>query len=314
MMPTFLSRLDLDPTQYPGGVGIWGALAAIFDTTSHQVEHGVHVHARRTAKGKKEIDASYGEVHVAFGNVSTTISEVNATPYVAGAALGLPLQSVLCPYCGEAHLDTERYAVHPHLRHLCKSCGLEFLEPLRCVGNPIIAVKEKLGDRSLSRPTTPGLPGPLRIKQSDPHFAGGILIWGSNPAILWTAQRNEAEGIHVHAFKRGIAEPIVDDTYQVVEIDGIRIDAKMVRHFMIQQSLRYLSAAIQALGCEKCGAEHFDEAVPFAVEPHRNHPCANCGFLIVSSTPVVSNPIVNVLARLYSNAAAAGLAKNPLAP
>jgi len=314
MMATFFPHLDLDPTLYPGGVGIWGALPAIYDTTTLPVEHGVHVHARRAPMRAKEIDASYGEVRVVFGSSSTTITEASATPYVAGAVLGLPIREVACPSCGVAHLDAERFAVRPHQRHLCQACGFEFLEADRSIGNPIITAKKKLGDVALSRPTTPGLPGPLRIKQSDPHFSGGILIWASNPAILWTAQRNEAEGIHVHAFKAGTALPVVDDTYQRVEIDGISINPMMARVFMVQQSLPYLSGAIQPLTCTQCGADHFDEAAPFAVEPHRNHPCAACGFVFVTSSPVVSNPIASVLAQLYSSASGAGLQKNALAP
>jgi hypothetical protein len=313
-MLTFLPSLDLDPTQYPGGVGIWGALPAIYDTTSFVIEHGVHVHARRAPKRMKEIDASYGEVRVIVGASSTTITEASATPYVAGAVLGLPLRNVSCPGCSAIHLDTERFAVHPHQRHLCQQCGLEFLEADRSIGNPIIIAKQELGDVVLSRPTTPGLRGPLRIKQSAPHFSGGILIWASNPAILWTAQRNEAEGIHVHAFKAGTPDPAVDDTYQCVEIDGISIIPAMARVFMVQQSLPFLSGAVQSLNCTKCGAEHFDDVVPFAVEPHRNHPCVVCGFVLVTSVPMISNPIVNVLHRLYAGASAAGLRKNPLAP
>jgi hypothetical protein len=309
-----LPRLVLDPAQYPGGVGIWGALPAIYDTTTLPVEHGVHVHARRAPGRKKEIDESYSEVSVVAGCSSTKVAEASATPYVAGAVLGLPLQDVSCPFCGELHLDIERFAVHPHQRHLCQGCGVEFLEANRSIGNPIISAKRKLGDVALSRPTTPGMSGPLRLDQSAKAFEGGILIWASNPAILWTGPRQEAEGIHVHAFRVGTALPTVDETYQRVEIDGISIVPTMARVFMVQQSLPYLSGAVQALSCTKCGADHFDDAIPFAVEPHRNHLCTVCGFVLMTSAPVVSNPIVKVLARLYANALSVGLKKNPLAP
>jgi len=314
MNPKPLPRLDLDPSEYSGGVGIWGALPAIYDTTTFPVEHGVHVHARRTANRSKEIDASYGEVNVIVGTTSTIISEERATPYVAGAVLGLPLTDLSCPYCAAPHLDADRFAIHPHQRHLCQACGREFLEADRAVGNPIVAAKRTLGDRTLSRPTTPGRPGPLRISQQSPHFSGGILIWASNPAILWTATRREAEGIHVHAFERDVPEPVVDDTYQLLEVDGIAIDPEMTRVFMVQQSLPHLRSAIAALSCPKCEAAHFDRAVPFAVEPHANHWCGSCGGSWATSTPIVSNPIVGVLAQLYANASLVGLRKNPAAP
>jgi transposase-like protein len=314
MTPTFLPRLDLDPALYPGGVGVWGALPAIYDTTRLPVEHGVHVHARQAPKQKKDIDGSYGEVHIATGSSTVVITEAAATPFVAGAVLGLPLRDIDCPYCGAPHLDADRFAIHPHQRHLCEGCGRDFLEPDRAVGNPVLIAKRQLNDIALTRPTTPGRPGPLRIKQSDPHFAGGVLVWASNPAILWTAQRDEADGIHVHAFDGVQPEPVVDDTYQRVEIDGIRLDPSMARVFMVQQSLPHLRGLVQRETCSKCGAEHFDETVPFAVEPHSNHRCARCGVMHVTQSPLIANPIVEVLATLYANAAKAGLRKNPVAP
>jgi len=313
MSPTFLPRLDIDPNQYLGGVGVWGALPAIFDTTRFPVEHGVHVHARRAPGRKKDFDGSYGEVHIALPGGSAVITEASATPYVAAAVLGVPVREISCPYCSEQHLDTDRFAVHAHQRHLCVFCGCEFLEAERSVGNPIVITKRALNDASQIRPTTPGLPGPLRIDQTNPALSGGVLIWGSNPAILWTASRDESEGIHVHAFQAGVAEPVVDETYQLVEIDGICLDAKMVRIFMVQQSLPYLSGAVLAVPCPRCNAPHFDDAIPFAVTPHRNHRCTDCLHDFATSAPVVANPLADVLERLYENAGVAGTGKNPLA-
>src|SRR5947207_2003358 len=58
--------LKLDPNKYPGGVGIWGAVPAIYDTTQLPMEFGVHVHARRKEAGKKLIDATYRSVQLAM--------------------------------------------------------------------------------------------------------------------------------------------------------------------------------------------------------------------------------------------------------
>jgi hypothetical protein len=63
----------------------------------------------------------------------------------------------------------------------------------------------------------------LVLKQAD--FPGGIQIWGSNPAIVWTASRHEKAGIHVHAFRRdGDGTPERDETFSEVVIDGVRLD------------------------------------------------------------------------------------------
>jgi transposase-like protein len=312
--PPQLATLDLDPAQYPGGIGIWGSLPAIYDTTQGVPEHGVHVHARKVAGRQKDIDQSYGLVNVALrSGVVVPIREVDATPYVAAAVLGLPVTEIVCPYCARSHLDEERFGVHPHQRHQCQSCGREFLESTRAIGNPIMRAKRELGDALLTRPTVPGR-GPLRIDQSQKYFGGGMLIWGSNPAIVWTAQRNEESGVHVHVFDGQNSSPTVDDTYDIVDVDGLRLEASMVRVFMVQQSFAHLRGLLSHVRCSACNASHFDELAPFAVEPHQNHTCTSCGHLEYTSAPTISNPVVDILDQLYANAARAGLKKNALAP
>lgn len=308
-----LPDLDLDPADFSGGVALWGALPAIYDTTQYPPEHGVHVHARKRPNQNKDIDASYGRVRLTTPSGVTTISETDAMPYVAGAVFSLPLRSISCPYCSASHLDEGRFSVHPHQRHLCLRCNREFLEADRAIGNPIVDAKRKLHDPTVSRTTTPAK-RKLRLKQSDAKFSGGLQIWGSNPAVLWTAGRTEESGIHVHAFHVGIDMPIVDNTFESVEIDSLILEACMVRVFMIQQSLMHLRGTVQHLRCPRCNASHFDDDAPFAVEPHCNHMCTSCLQTFWTPMPVVSNPVVDVLLELYANAAIVGRSKNPLAP
>src|SRR6266566_1064318 len=47
--------LMLDVSKYLGGVGLWGALPPILNTSNVPVERGVHVHARVKPDGLKEI-------------------------------------------------------------------------------------------------------------------------------------------------------------------------------------------------------------------------------------------------------------------
>jgi len=47
----------------------------------------------------------------------------------------------------------------------------------------------------------------LRVRQQE--YPGGVQIWGSNPAIIWSAEKAEEEGIHVHAFKGEDSKPDV---------------------------------------------------------------------------------------------------------
>ncbi len=163
-----LPVLDLDPRDYPGGVGVWGSLAAIYDTTKMEPEHGVHVHARKVPGRKKDIDESFGVVNLVLGAAQVPIGELEAQAYVAAAVLDLPMVGIVCPYCSAPHLDEQRFAVHPHQSHLCHACNRTFLDRERSVGNPIMVAKKELGDALVNRATVPGR-GPLRIDQSEEY-------------------------------------------------------------------------------------------------------------------------------------------------
>src|SRR5439155_3908534 len=85
--------LKLDPNNYPGGVGIWGAVPAIYDTTRLPREHGIHVHARREEAGKKPIDATNRTVQLTLprtprGQKVIAISELEAIYFMVGSVFG----------------------------------------------------------------------------------------------------------------------------------------------------------------------------------------------------------------------------------
>ncbi len=157
---------NLDPQLFPAGVGVWGALPAIYDTTKFDPEHGVHVHARSKPGRLKDIDESFDLVDVVLPSGKTiSIREPEATAYVAAAVLGLSVADIACPYCGVLHLDEARFAVHPHQRHLCSGCGEEFLLGERSIGNPIMVAKQAFENKPFARGIEPGLPL-IKIDQS----------------------------------------------------------------------------------------------------------------------------------------------------
>ena len=127
-----------------------------------------------------------------------------------------------------------------------------------------------------------------------------MQIWASNPAILWTAGRPEEEGIHVHLYKRGLVEPIVDETFGSVRIDGVDLEEVFVRQLMAQQALAYLKNKIVSLLCPKCSHPHFDQR-DSGFYPHKEHVCESCNTRFLTSGKrrlVVSNPLVAVFDRL----------------
>ena len=83
--------------------------------------------------------------------------------------------------------------------------------------DPVAFIREALGDLDAGRQPIRASED-LDIRQSD--YPGGIQIWASNPAILWTAPRPEQEGIHVHLFSDRHGPPVVDETFDLVRVDG----------------------------------------------------------------------------------------------
>jgi hypothetical protein len=193
----------------------------------------------------------------------------------------------------------KRNDVHPHRRHLCAGCGKHFTDTSVAVGNPIFGVRvgcdintqeSKLSDKKLD------------IKQSD--FPLGIQIWGSNPAFLWTSDRAEEEGIHVHAFRESADQPDLDETYGEVVIDGVKLDPLMVRILMAQSALPSLKSRILSISCPACGVSHFSVGES-AFTPAPSHTCKQCAHQFGASgrlRKTIGNPLLGILARLAQNA------------
>jgi hypothetical protein len=142
----------------------------------------------------------------------------------------------------------------------------------------------------------------LNIRQFD--YPGGIQIWGSNPAALWTAPHKEEAGIHVHILSEDGSETLIDETYSQVKIDGIALDPAMVRVFMAQSTLPHLARRVTDIHCSKCNQPHFDTG-ELAFTPHVIHHCTKCGSELRSGSRLrktIGNPMVDILAWLAKNA------------
>jgi transposase-like protein len=294
--------LELNPADYQGGVALWGAVPAVFDTSGLPPEVGIHVHARRD-DDEKEIDETYDEVILRYPrdlleSVRCVLTADAAVAYYISRFLNRDVSYLYCNYCGALHLDKGFFAVRPHRRHLCHGCGRYFRVESKGVSNPIALLRANQSiDKDAAAPVRPNRP--LEIRQVD--FPGGLQIWASNPVLLWTANRPEDEGLHLHAFS-GPGDLALDETYSSLTIDGISIDEAQVKHLMAQMALPYLANKVVCLECPKCGGEHFDQG-EMAFAPHVEHICESCGHRFI--TPgrrrlVVSNPFVKTRDRLVS--------------
>jgi len=294
--------LKLNIDKYSGGVALWGAMPAVYDTTTLPIERGIHVHARPTPNSKKELDFTYRAVRLLSDRLprgGVLISELDAIYYMASSVFGYGMKHVRCTYCGYAHLDRDWFSVHPHRRHLCAGCGRHFSDTEKAVGNPIIEVRTLCG---ISGHKTRPAKKKLQIKQAD--FPNGIQIWGSNPAFLWTTPRPEDEGIHVHGFLDDPHEPEFDETFSEVTIDGVRLGPEMVRIRMAQSALPSLKGRVMPIECPECGAAQFAKGED-AFTPSAYFTCRQCKQEFSPRgriRKVVANPLARILERLAEKA------------
>lgn len=289
----------LDLATYRGGIGLWGSVPPVFDTTLLPITDGVHVHARQERNGPKEIDRNYSVVQIKLPDEQEVvrIEKAAAYYYVAANIFEKKLADIRCPYCNHPHLDTDHHAVFEHRNHKCQACLQEFSTDQALIGNPLTFVKQRLGDPIAVRPARNIEGRTFSITQS--HYPGGIQLWGSHSAILWTAPRQEEYGIHVHCYDE-LGKEVVDETYGSVEIDGVEINIEMTRLFTAQQILPHLQNCICCLTCPSCEQLHFDRQ-DAAFTPHKDHLCDGCGFGFLSPIKCVSNPVVDVFRALYAN-------------
>jgi transposase-like protein len=298
--------LDLDLSAYLGGIALWGSVPAVYDTTEKSADRGIHVHARAIKGGEKVIDRTYRKLRIPLtkdliSDGWAEVDEIDAINFMVSSVFGFETITVNCPHCGFAHLDRDWFAVHPHRRHQCHGCGKQFSDSTVGIGNPLATLREML--RLPKAKLKPARKKAL-IKQTD--FPGGLQIWGSNPAIMWTADRDEEDGIHVHAFAN-VHEELpsgLDDTFAEVVIDGISLNAVHTRTYMAQSAMPHLEGRVVGLNCPKCGEPHFD-VDELAFTPHIDHICASCGTRFTARGQMkktIGNPFVGVREKLAGNA------------
>src|SRR5215469_13382251 len=136
---------SLDIDKYPGGIALWGAVPAVYDTTRLPIDRGIHIHARVSKDAKKEMDRTFRAVRIVGERLpkkGILVSELDAIYYMVTSIFGYEMRSVRCSYCDYPHLDRDWFSVHPHRRHLCAGCGKHFTDTESGVGNPIIGVRD----------------------------------------------------------------------------------------------------------------------------------------------------------------------------
>jgi len=230
-----LSPFTLNAKEYHE-VGIWCSLPAALSSRSiEERPPRIHVHVRQEAGEKKVVDRDYNAISLVYNEnlglfESTRITRVNITPpaafeFVCALEYGRAMDCIVCSRCGYPHLDLGDFARKPHRKHFCGNCGWD----ATWSKEPIVSTPLKLLHDHMAR-SAESL-SPKRSVNLDDYPGCNYNIWASTPAIVWTADRPQEVGIHVHVHDG--TRRVVDDTFSDVVFEGRPLDRKELFQKMV---------------------------------------------------------------------------------
>ena len=281
----------------------YGALRLpVYDTTVLPLERGIHVHARPEADAAKEIDDSFAAVRIVGSSVpegGILISEADAVHFMTSSVFGVEMSHILMralrPPASRCRLVQHPCPQPPPVQRvraiLQRSARLGREPHLRSAGG-------------LRREGSAAQECAGKARHQAIRLSGGIQIWGSSPALLWTSPTAESKGIHVHAFKTKTGPPAIDETYSAVVIDGVKLDPQQVRVLMAQRTLLSLRNRVAAIHCPDCAAPVFEDGL-LAFTPQVTHTCAKCGARFTAKgrlRKTIGNPLLGILPLLAKSA------------
>lgn len=213
---------EINPSDY-GSVGIWCSMPAALSTAPIAARPPrIHVHLRKEEGKKKDVDRDFNAISILYSDHQNLfgaedITRVNVTPpaafeFVRALEDGRPMACISCSYCKYPHLDLGDFAQEPHRKHFCGNCGRDSTwskDPI--ISTPLMPLHDQY-------PQARNFIDPGRSLNLDEHDGCHYTIWASTPAILWTAERPQERGIHVHVHDG--KKRIVDDTFSSVTLDG----------------------------------------------------------------------------------------------
>jgi hypothetical protein len=281
-VPTEL-RLNLDLGD--GDIAIWGVVPPAIEIGTPPVEPGkIHVHRRAHGEEKKDIDQSFDIVTLRHGDHEFVVEGVAAVAFSVAELSGQSVRVLTCHHCGGKHIDELMFATRPHSKHLCNSCGRNFIDTNGpSISNPLADLYETLK----VAPPRDSVTAPRSLNLDECSFAA-LQLWPSNSAIISTMPRPLETGFHVHAWDNAMSQ-IIDDTYLPVIYHGQPLDALAVRMLSVQRAVDP-KARIISLACKSCGQSLISPMTGW-IEPSTTHACSNCNEHTRTKRKVFVNPL-----------------------
>jgi len=119
-------------------------------------------------------------------------------------------------------LDLGSFARTPHAKHFCGNCGSDSVwSERKIVSTPLKPLHDQFNNSNT-------YVVPDRSINLDDYEGREFELWSSTPAVVWTADRPQVKGIHVHIYEGTIEgrRRIVDDTYGQVIYKGSALERK----------------------------------------------------------------------------------------
>jgi len=221
-------------------IGIWCSLPEALSSKPIQSRAPkIHVHKRFTGADKKVIDRDFDALVCSYNQdlslfQNPQITQIQITPpaafeFVRALEEAREVSCVTCKRCGYPHLDLGDFALKPHKKHFCGNCGNDSIWSKEAIAStPLKPLHDQFNNSN-------SYIYPDRQLNLDEYSGCDFDVWASTPAVLWTADRPQEKGIHVHVYDG--SKRIEDDTYSSVIYQGKELDRKMLWMQMVAHTL-----------------------------------------------------------------------------
>lgn len=222
-------------------VGIWCSMPPALTQagTGPKRRPKIHVHVRDEPGKDKVIDSDFKALSLYYNSStnlfgSIDITKVHLTPpsaleFVLALESGRSMGCINCRDCGYPHLDLGTFARKEHTKHLCGNCGRDNTwskEPI--ASTPLMPLHDQFSRANQYHDVTAAI-------NLDDYAGLPFQVWASTSAVLWTAQRSQERGIHVHVYKDG--DYLIDDTFGTVIYKGKPLERATLLEMMVANTM-----------------------------------------------------------------------------
>lgn len=238
-MSYVVNPLEVEFKEYEE-IGLWCSLPP--GLSSNPIERRspkIHIHKRFSGTEKKVLDKDFDAIVCSYNQdlglfQNTDITRIQVTPpaafeFVRSLEEGRSVSCVSCKKCGYPHLDLGDFANKPHAKHFCGNCGNDSIWS----STPIVSTPLKPLHDQFNNSNTYTVPE--RTLNLDEFSGMPFDVWASTPAVVWTANRGQEKGIHVHVYKG--TRRVIDDTFAQVIYKGLPLERKELWKNMVENTI-----------------------------------------------------------------------------